>query len=139
MSRTNPARVLIVEDDLGLKTIMSRILRQIQPEHLVDWAMSAEKALSFIEDRAKDYDTFYDLVIADIGLPGRISGIDLWRRFRREHPTTGFIFSSAMPVDCFLRTIGNDICPPFLTKPFSPGECKQVVQGMLSYRNGPPT
>jgi DNA-binding response OmpR family regulator len=130
----DPPRILVLEDEASLRTILTRMLTQIDSRSEVDWAITAERAISLIENRAKAGKP-YDLIVADIRLPGEQSGLDLWFRCQIAFPELMFLFTSGMPVDQFLRSLGkDDICPPYLCKPFSVGECKQVIEGLLAYR-----
>jgi response regulator of citrate/malate metabolism len=131
-------RVLMVEDDLCLKSIMIRTMQKIDPKAKVDWVVTAEKGMNMITERVLA-DERYDLIVADIGLPGEKSGLDLWQYCKAVCPETSFVFSSGMPVDRFLTILRDEmICPPLLSKPFSTGECQQVLTALLDYRNGTP-
>src|SRR3712207_4701738 len=70
-------RVLVVEDDLTLKSFWSHILNDMYKKNKIDWASSEEEAETMIRNRwmkAKPY----DLVISDIFLAGQKTGIELW-------------------------------------------------------------
>jgi DNA-binding response OmpR family regulator len=127
-------RALVLEDDLCLKTMLLRIFQVIDPEIEVTWMTTGEQAIDDLNQHHKTTGNPYDLVMADISTPGNKSGLDYWALCRLRFPKMGFLFISAMPVDQFLKTLGSNVlCPPFLPKPFTVGECRQIVEGLLSY------
>ncbi|RFA24754.1 hypothetical protein CAI21_20310 [Alkalilimnicola ehrlichii] len=68
-------RILIVEDDAALRTIMALILEELP--HSVSFADSGAVALTAAAE------TFPDVVFIDLGLPD-MSGFELARRFRER-------------------------------------------------------
>lgn len=130
-------KILVVEDDLELTTILNRVLKAIDPTFEVDWVTSAEQAMALIEDRnskAANRGHPYDLVLVDIFLEGSTTGLDLWTLCEQFYPKMPIVVTSALPVDKFFATLGpQTILPPFLPKPFLPGECKQLLEGILNY------
>jgi CheY-like chemotaxis protein len=128
-------RVLVVEDDLALTTVIDQVLYTIDPDIECDWVSSAELAAGKIKEMLeRSTDRPYDLVLADIFIEGSKSGLELWEFCREQFPDMPIVLTSAMPVDRFLSSIGkNLICPPYLPKPFRAGECRQVLEGMLNY------
>jgi CheY-like chemotaxis protein len=76
-------RILLVEDDVDTGDLIGELLHDAGYE--VSTVRSAKAALaSNLHD--------VDLVISDIGLPG-LSGLDLMRTIRREHPLRGVALS----------------------------------------------
>jgi DNA-binding response OmpR family regulator len=128
--------VLVLEDDLCLKTVLVRMLQMIDPGIEVCWTTTGAEAMREMASHLKSAGSPFHLVIADISTPGEKSGLDLWNTCALRFPKTPFLFISAMPVDAFLRLLGtNRLCPPFLPKPFSLGECRQIVEGLLKYES----
>jgi DNA-binding response OmpR family regulator len=127
-------RVLVIEDDLCLETILCRILKAVSPEIEIDWLTSAEEALLRIEPTRGIAEGGYDLVLADIFLDGHTTGIDFWETCQALRPDLPVLLMSGMPIDEFFRTIGREsVSPPYLPKPFSVGECGQIIESMLKY------
>src|SRR5579864_1909392 len=82
----SPVRLLIVEDDEGLRQVL-----QIQLEHEgyeTRSAASVEEALPILEKIP------HDVVITDLNLPGA-SGIELLKRARAMDPETAVILMTA--------------------------------------------
>jgi CheY-like chemotaxis protein len=76
-------RILLVEDDADTGDLIGELLHDAGYE--VSTVRSAKAALASNLDDV-------DLVISDIGLPG-LSGLDLMRTIRREHPLRGVALS----------------------------------------------
>jgi response regulator of citrate/malate metabolism len=129
-------KVFILEDDLELLPVFKKVLESIDPTVLIDTASSVEDAIKILELRNRDAnESPYDLIIADIFLEGSSTGLDFWHTCEKLYQDTPVIITSAMPVDQFFATLGNHtISPPFLAKPFSIGQCKQMFEGMLKYK-----
>ncbi len=106
---TDPASVLIVEDDDDLRVILARYLRH--RGYVVDEARSAEDAV-----RAMDGGTRPALIVLDINLPGD-NGWDLlrgpWRDAVGDPP---IIIASALPVSP--RRLTEFRIAGYLPKPF---------------------
>jgi CheY-like chemotaxis protein len=122
-------KILVVEDDLELSTVIDRVLQSIDPMITVDWVTSAEQAVALIKDKKA-----YDLIVTDIFLDGTKSGVDLWKLCQERLPRIPVIVTSALPVDRFFAILGKDsISPAYLPKPFQLTECQQMLEGMLRY------
>ena len=134
LGSSNFKRILIVEDDLCLQTLMSRLLQSINKDIDLHWVTTAEEALMVIEEEKQLSGRQYDLIVSDIFLPGKRNGLDLLAVCQRICPDSPVLLTSGMPVDQFLKAIGRDaICPPYLPKPFFAGECRQLIEGLLGY------
>ena len=128
-----PRRVLILEDDIELSMVIERILKSIDSRIILDWATSAEFALEQLKGSASiHYSAPYDLIVADIFLDGKSTGIDFWRICNDSYPDIPIIITSALGLDRFFSTIGHEaISPPYLQKPFTSGECRQAFKYLL--------
>jgi CheY-like chemotaxis protein len=134
-SRKKPFRVLVLEDDLELSAVIEHVLRSIDSTLSLDWATSAEGAIVQLTRNLKnDSECVYDLIVADIFLDGKSTGLDVWRACQDLFPETPIIVTSALSLDRFFSTLGShSISPPYLQKPFTAMECKQVFENMLRY------
>ena len=125
--------VFIVEDDHACETILNRTIRSIDPSAHVEWEESAEQAILALEKDSANGKK-YDLIIADIFLSGKYTGLELWEACQGKYPDTPILIISSLPVNLFLDRIGRRaIAPPFLPKPFHVGECRQIIEGLLAY------
>lgn len=82
-----PTRVLLVEDDELIRINAAELL--VEAGYVVDEADSAERALRLAAAAMPD------IVVTDINLPG-LSGPELARRLRTEHPALGVVFASGV-------------------------------------------
>lgn len=139
MEKSNHYRVLVVDDDQELSVVMSQILKSIDPKVEIDLATSAEEAVEQLHYRDQELrgsrrERPYDLIVADIYLEGRKSGLELLESHLQDYPKIPVLVTSGMPLDRFLKAYGRDsVCPPFMQKPFSVGECRQMFEGLLAY------
>lgn len=125
-------RVLIVEDDPACGAILGRIVKSLDPQARVDQATSAEAAAhSYVEERGKGAP--YNLVIADVFLEGKLTGVDLWKFYRRFDPPPPVVLMSSLPYSRFLETTGESRdAPPYLQKPFFAEECRRILRHFLA-------
>jgi DNA-binding response OmpR family regulator len=131
----------VIEDDLCLETILCRVLKEVAPPELeidVDWLTSAEEALVRIQGGRVTPAKHYDLILADIFLDGRMTGIEFWETCQAIQPETPVLLMSGMPIDEYFKTVGREaISPPYLPKPFSMGECGQIIGSLLGGKRRP--
>ena len=135
----NWKRILIVEDDLDLVDVLERVLRSIDRDVEIDVATSAETALFRLNERARSADEQrpYDLLIADIFLEGRTTGLDVWKICQNVYPEIHLIVTSSLPIDKFLAATGREsAAPPFLAKPFTVMEVKKLFSRILRPEDG---
>ncbi len=114
------ARVLVVDDELPLASMLSRVLSD---EHEVIIATSAREALAELRQRN------FDVVLCDLLMPV-MSGMDLYRELKEQLPGTEqrmvFMTGGAFTPRAaeFLTTVSN----PRLEKPFDLNQVRQLVR-----------
>jgi DNA-binding NtrC family response regulator len=123
-------QVLVVEDDLCLETIVSRVLKTINRPSKMFWSSTAEDAQQKMDERR------FDLVICDFTLAGFENGLELWRFCQLKYPTLPFLMISGLPVQSFLE-IAQHSPPTFLPKPFMAQELVTLIQQMLHLSTSP--
>jgi len=104
-----PVRVLVAEDDTGLRNVLARGLRE--NNYVVDAVGDGEEALRFL----RSYD--YELAVLDWRMPG-MSGLDVLRWIRsRQRPTPVLMLTAR---DAYAdRVAGLDAgADDYLVKPF---------------------
>jgi DNA-binding response OmpR family regulator len=104
-----PVRVLVAEDDIGLRNVLARGLRE--NNYVVDAVADGEEALRFL----RSYD--YELAVLDWRMPG-MSGLDVLRWIRsRQRPTPVLMLTAR---DAYAdRVAGLDAgADDYLVKPF---------------------
>jgi two-component system response regulator CpxR len=123
-------RVLIVDDDRALCTLLAEYLRR--EGFVVDTAHDAETALTQLRNPMLRP----DLLILDVMMPGR-DGLDTLRELRMQHRLPVIMLSArGEPVD---RVIGLELgADDYLSKPCLPRELLARVRAQLR-RNAPAT
>ncbi|HTR05020.1 MAG TPA: response regulator transcription factor [Thermoanaerobaculia bacterium] len=122
-------RVLVVEDDLHMASLLGRVLRE--SGYAVDLVGDGTAAV----ERASATD--YDLVILDILLPG-LDGFGVCRRLRAAGSSTPILMLSARS-EIADRVRGLEIgADDYLPKPFAVGELRARVGALLRRRALPP-
>ncbi len=116
-------QLLIVEDDVLLQTLFNQTLKKIAPEVWIEWVTTVEEAEARLKERT------FDLILSDYSLTGLQTGLDLWETCMKRYPKTPFVIISGLSIPDFIeRMRGHKNTPPFLPKPFFPGELKQLVR-----------
>jgi CheY-like chemotaxis protein len=124
MSEQAPA-ILVVEDDDGVRDVISQVL--VDAGFEVETAATGWEAIARIEEQP------FDIVVADIRLPGGLDGLEMARHVRARHPTLKCLFISGAvdPVIC------DPVLDDFVAKPFRPFELLgcvwKVLRGNLPY------
>jgi DNA-binding response OmpR family regulator len=120
---TTPA-ILLVEDDPGLRVLITRALRQ--DGFAVSQAGSEPEVWSALEQKS------IDLILLDIMLPGK-SGIDLCREIRaRSDVPIVFVSAKGDEID---RVIGLELgADDYIPKPFGTRELIARVRAVLRRR-----
>jgi DNA-binding response OmpR family regulator len=116
------ARLLIVEDDEGIRIPLTRALER--EGYAVDGVADGEAALR----SATDGD--HDLIIVDVGLPG-IDGLELCRRVRAEQPSVPILFLTAQDGELDIVDGLDAGADDYITKPFRVSELLARVRAHL--------
>ena len=118
MSQSGPA-ILVLDDDDQVRETISSVLDDAGFE--VTTAATGWEALALIEEKN------FDLVVADIQLPGGLNGLDVARHVRTRFPALKCLFISGArdPVVC------DPELDDFVAKPFRPFELIGCVWKVL--------
>ena len=118
MTSPNKKRILVVDDEITVcKSIRQALLND---EYEVDMALSGEEALK------KEDDKKYDVVVADLMMPG-LSGIDLLRALKAKNSAAKVIMITGYPT---MKTTVQSMqigAFDYLPKPFLPTELRSLV------------
>jgi two-component system cell cycle sensor histidine kinase/response regulator CckA len=120
--------VLVVDDEVGLRTLVCRTLRAEGNETLE--AAHGAEALEVIEKAAEPV----DLVVTDVVMPG-MDGRELGRRLAQRWPTLPILYISAYDVNDIFRRGSPRLSAPFLQKPFPAEGLITSVQELLASRS----
>jgi two-component system nitrogen regulation response regulator GlnG len=115
-------RVLVVEDESFVRALIVDALDDAGFE--VDHTGDADSAVRFLETDG------YDILVTDILMPGKLSGLDLAARSRETHPNIPVIVMSARS-DMLpgLREAGVKATP--LPKPFDVDDLVRTVRRLV--------
>lgn len=118
---THRRRALVVEDEPSISQICQRIL--MAQGFDVDIAMNGLIAKKMVDDRS------YDLCLTDIRTPA-MDGIQLYQYLEQEHPELArrVIFTTGDVMSGYIAQFLEGTKRPFLPKPFTPDELKQVIR-----------
>jgi DNA-binding response OmpR family regulator len=124
------ARLLIVEDDEGIRVPLARALER--EGYAVDGVASGEDALL----RVTREDGEHDLVIIDVGLPG-IDGLEVCRRIRALRPDLPILFLTAQDGELDIVDGLDAGADDYITKPFRVSELLARVRAHLRRTTAP--
>jgi DNA-binding NtrC family response regulator len=119
------ARILLVDDEIPLLQLLEKHLTRLGYE--VETHSKSEDALGSFEARPGSY----DLVIADLGMPG-MPGDSLLTRMLEIRPSIPILICSGSPV--FTTNLPNllEKQVAFLQKPFVPRMLSEAIDRLLS-------
>jgi CheY-like chemotaxis protein len=132
-----PIKVLVVEDDRIQWPLWESILKSAYSDVEIDWETTEAGAEALLR-YAYQNNSPYNLVVSDIFLEGRDTGIDLWNRYGEA--AYNFIFVSGLTTknfDALMSTMSNlrGGGPYYLEKPITPHRGKEVLKN-LTIRKG---
>jgi DNA-binding response OmpR family regulator len=114
---------LVVDDDEGVRFFLEETLRR--DGHIVVAASSGEEAL----DRMRD--AFFDLVMLDLKLSGRVDGLRVLEAVRWRWPETVVVILTAHgSLESAMAAIREGV-DGYLLKPVEPDEVRKAVQEAL--------
>ncbi|HEX2545723.1 MAG TPA: response regulator [Ramlibacter sp.] len=115
-------RVLIVEDDSEVAELVAEMLEHLGYDTLRTG--TAVEALFTLE-----HDSHIDLVFSDVMMPGKLTGIDMARRVRRDYPELPVILTSGY-AESFRQEAKNEGLL-LLPKPYAMDELGQMMERAL--------
>ena len=114
------ARVLLVEDDEGVRQFVHRTLDRLGYE--VDIAENGELALEQLDRQPN-----YDLVLSDIVMPGSVSGLDLYTHIHQSTSATKVLCMTG-----YSEQLDTDLDEThLLRKPFQRNELARKLEQLL--------
>jgi two-component system response regulator RegA len=120
--KINEAKVLIVEDEMRLRDLLTRALAGWGFQTVV--ARSGEEALRLVDPQP------VDIAILDLNLPGQ-DGLETLRRLRERMPNLqAIILTGFASIESAKQAVHLDVVE-FLTKPCHLGELEQALDRAL--------
>jgi len=132
-----PIKILVVEDDRIQWPLWESILKSAYSDVEIDWETTESGAEALLR-HAFQTNSPYNLVVSDIFLEGRDTGIDLWNRYGEA--AYNFIFVSGLTTknfDALMSTMSGlkSGGPYYLQKPITPSVGKEILKN-LTIRKG---
>lgn len=125
-------KILIAENNSCLELPLKNLFKSMKWSAKIEWISTAEDAIELIKKMN------FDLIIADYTLAGITNGLQLWEYCQKKLPLTPFVMMSGIPVEDFLRLTEGNRAPPYLPKPFSLRDLRQLLETLLSKQNRHP-
>ncbi len=113
-------RVLVVDDEVNVATVLAASLESLGDEFEVDTAYSGDEALRKVQQ------THYTLVLTDYKMPG-MTGIDLAQAIRKVSPDTQVVLMTAYGTSD-LRKMMEQMNYDYIDKPFSMAQIREIVE-----------
>ncbi len=117
------AKVLIVDDDPGVISYLSRVLTMAGHE-----VVKADDGPAGLTAAA---DPTIRLIVSDLSMPGEPSGVDFIRRLRQDRPDCPVVVVSGYPSEASLAQCREMGVSDFLTKPFEMGFIRGLLDRLL--------
>jgi len=123
------AKILLVDDDLGIVEVLKDMLSSILPKYRIVTALSGEEALKSFEPGA------YAAVVTDIRMPG-INGVELTKRILALDPEQIVIAVTGYHSEDVAKESLGAGASWYLSKPFRMEELSAIIQ--LAFAFGSP-
>jgi DNA-binding response OmpR family regulator len=121
--------ILVIEDEYALQGVVEDALNEGGFE--TDILSSGEEALTLFKGKIKEYRA----LVTDINLKGHLSGWEVARQIRENHPTFPIIYMTGAAAGKWAsQGVPNSI---LLEKPFAPAQLVTAVSNLLNA--APPT
>lgn len=120
-------RLLVVEDDIMIGENLQKALRK--EGFVVNWVQDGETASMTLKDEP------YDLVILDLGLPGR-SGLDVLNRLRQDGDDIPVLILTARDAVSDKVKGFDSGADDYLLKPFALEELEARIRSLMRRRMG---
>lgn len=123
-ARSGDETILLVEDDSGVRTLTTRILKM--NGYKVLSARHGEEALEIAAEQGNNI----SLLISDVVMPG-MGGVELTKTLLTRFPKIKVLFLSGYTNDAVVRhgILHDEVA--FLQKPFSPGALADKIRAIL--------
>ena len=122
MKREREARILVIDDEETVRSVLSRILSQVK--HRVTVAENGEEGIRLFKEEG------FDIVLTDLGMPG-ISGWEVGKTIKRMSPRTpvGMITGWGEVNQATIKENGIDFV---ISKPFQFNQILKVIDETIA-------
>lgn len=119
---TTSHRILVVDDDVCLCTLMVRVLEK--EGHAPTVCNNGTEAMKLLAEQR------FDVVLLDVGLPD-ISGLDILSSWRGRDGAKVIVITADDTAETLMTAIRNDAYL-YIRKPFEPEQLRDLVRGALA-------
>ena len=119
------ARILVADDDAGMRDLLAAVLRRDGYEVTV-----SEDGDALMDTVSKFPEGTFDLVISDIQMP-RVSGLRVLATIRRQHPRLPVVLITAFGSAEMHREAARLGATKVLDKPFKVADLRELVGDLL--------
>jgi CheY-like chemotaxis protein len=120
-------RVLVIDDDDDLRTLVVRVVKQAG--YAVDSASDGQAALDRLAERT------YDVIVCDLRMPG-MDGVTFYREVERRNPVMArrvVLMTAHVRSDEYMEFL-RGVHAPVLNKPFTLDEFRSTLARMVGPR-----
>ena len=121
-ARKQRARILVVEDEVLIRIIVSDALRE--DDYEVIEAFNGDEAIDIL-----NVGPMIDLIVSDVRMPGRVDGIALLRFVKQRHPDLPVILTSG---HLDPKVAEEEGATSFLGKPYPVADVLRLVATELA-------
>lgn len=122
------ARILIIEDEAAILKLLGRIVRHLGHEPIAAGNGPTALALAEVEP---------DMIITDLFMPGKPSGMELVHALRQRWPTVPMGVISGYVSNELVGNWDDHGVDAFLAKPFDMHEIQGIIDRMLNHPRRP--
>ena len=121
--------ILVGDDEVEVGELASMVLAK--QGYQVDVVNSGLEALKLLEKNS------YDVVLSDLNMPG-VDGRGIYDSIRRDYPDLleKLAFMTGDTMGSASQHLLKESKRPYLEKPVSPADLRQLVEGLLSQQQG---
>lgn len=124
MSARQPLRILLIEDDSMIASIIALGMRTLGAPYLLDTAYSAEEGLDLFDENV------YDLVMSDYNLRG-MNGLSLLTTIRQRKPDVPTVLFTAYDTPQLQRQAREAGVNDYIAKPFLIEDFVNLARNLL--------
>ena len=124
MPSSPPTKILIVDDDPGIRSLCSRFLGA--SDHEITEAEAGEEAAACLSQN-------FDIVLTDLKMPGPVNGNELAHRVRSSSNADVIIMTGSPELETALQAM-REGASDYLIKPFSLENLRHTVERCLERR-----
>ena len=117
-----PIRILIADDDAGMRTVMRKLVERVEGYALAGEASDGEELLALYDSERPD------VVLMDVEMP-KIDGVECAKIIQDRNPRTVLVFATAH--EQYMRSAFEVYAFDYLVKPFSPRELVARARALL--------